>query len=123
MLDLSVDAAVLAEVLRKAQLPVSRHLLVVIALVLSMSIINGRDAEYMLALDTVLDILFHTSMSRATGQRTSVIGVPKTIDGDLKNAQVATSFGFDTACKVMSAPTYFSCLCSLQDCHGKHGLP
>ena len=34
------------------------------------------------------------------GLRTSVIGVPKTIDGDLKNAQVATSFGFDTACKV-----------------------
>lgn len=34
------------------------------------------------------------------GLHTSVIGVPKTIDGDLKNAQVATSFGFDTACKV-----------------------
>ncbi|HEY2809877.1 MAG TPA: diphosphate--fructose-6-phosphate 1-phosphotransferase [Rhabdochlamydiaceae bacterium] len=31
-----------------------------------------------------------------------VIGVPKTIDGDLKNAYVATSFGFDTACKVYS---------------------
>ncbi len=29
-----------------------------------------------------------------------VIGVPKTIDGDLKNAQVAISFGFDTACKI-----------------------
>ena len=34
------------------------------------------------------------------GLHTSVVGVPKTIDGDLKNAQVATSFGFDTACKV-----------------------
>jgi diphosphate-dependent phosphofructokinase len=31
-----------------------------------------------------------------------VIGVPKTIDGDLKNEYVATSFGFDTACKVYS---------------------
>lgn len=31
-----------------------------------------------------------------------VIGVPKTIDGDLKNAYVATSFGFDTAAKTYS---------------------
>ena len=28
-----------------------------------------------------------------------VIGCPKTIDGDLKNAMIETSFGFDTACK------------------------
>ncbi|MFT4552497.1 MAG: pyrophosphate--fructose-6-phosphate 1-phosphotransferase [Chlamydiales bacterium] len=34
--------------------------------------------------------------------KTRVIGVPKTIDGDLKNEQVETSFGFDTACKVYS---------------------
>jgi len=31
-----------------------------------------------------------------------VIGVPKTIDGDLKNTQIEVSFGFDTACKVYS---------------------
>ncbi|ASB50786.1 diphosphate--fructose-6-phosphate 1-phosphotransferase [Alkalitalea saponilacus] len=31
-----------------------------------------------------------------------VIGVPKTIDGDLKNEVVETSFGFDTACKTYS---------------------
>ena len=31
-----------------------------------------------------------------------VIGCPKTIDGDLKNAMIETSFGFDTACKVYS---------------------
>lgn len=31
-----------------------------------------------------------------------VIGVPKTIDGDLKNEQIEVSFGFDTACKVYS---------------------
>ena len=26
--------------------------------------------------------------------------MPKTIDGDLKNDDIAISFGFDTACKV-----------------------
>lgn len=31
-----------------------------------------------------------------------VIGAPKTIDGDLKNEQIETSFGFDTATKVYS---------------------
>jgi pyrophosphate--fructose-6-phosphate 1-phosphotransferase len=30
----------------------------------------------------------------------SVVGVPKTIDGDIKNEYVETSFGFDTATKV-----------------------
>src|SRR5262249_48200147 len=35
--------------------------------------------------------------------KTLVIGVPKTIDGDLKNDVVETSFGFDTACKTYSA--------------------
>lgn len=38
----------------------------------------------------------------ASGLKTQVLGVPKTIDGDLKNEQVATSFGFDTACRVYS---------------------
>ncbi|NGX29680.1 MAG: Pyrophosphate--fructose 6-phosphate 1-phosphotransferase [Candidatus Anoxychlamydiales bacterium] len=33
---------------------------------------------------------------------TKVIGVPKTIDGDLKSFDVEISFGFDTACKVYS---------------------
>lgn len=31
-----------------------------------------------------------------------VFGCPKTIDGDLKNEMIETSFGFDTACKVYS---------------------
>ena len=31
-----------------------------------------------------------------------VIGCPKTIDGDLKNEQIETSVGFDTACKTYS---------------------
>ena len=29
-----------------------------------------------------------------------MIGVPKTIDGDLKTPLVELSFGFDTACKI-----------------------
>ena len=33
------------------------------------------------------------------GSRIHVIGCPKTIDGDLKNENIETSFGFDTACK------------------------
>ncbi len=32
----------------------------------------------------------------------NVVGCPKTIDGDLKNEQIETSFGFDTACRVYS---------------------
>jgi pyrophosphate--fructose-6-phosphate 1-phosphotransferase len=36
------------------------------------------------------------------GCATKVVGVPKTIDGDLKNERVAISFGFDTACKTYS---------------------
>ncbi len=36
------------------------------------------------------------------GAGVQVIGCPKTIDGDLKNSQIETSFGFDTATKVYS---------------------
>lgn len=36
----------------------------------------------------------------AHGEAIAVIGVPKTIDGDLKSSEVEVSFGFDTACKV-----------------------
>jgi diphosphate-dependent phosphofructokinase len=36
------------------------------------------------------------------GIETRVIGVPKTIDGDLKNDQIEISFGFDTAVKTYS---------------------
>ncbi len=39
---------------------------------------------------------------RAHNADVQVIGVPKTIDGDLKNEWIETSFGFDTACKVYS---------------------
>ncbi len=39
---------------------------------------------------------------KAIGAGVQVIGVPKTIDGDLKNNVIETSFGFDTATKVYS---------------------
>lgn len=39
---------------------------------------------------------------KANNAGVQVIGCPKTIDGDLKNEQIETSFGFDTACKVYS---------------------
>jgi pyrophosphate--fructose-6-phosphate 1-phosphotransferase len=38
----------------------------------------------------------------AKGSKIQVIGCPKTIDGDLKNEYIETSFGFDTACKTYS---------------------
>lgn len=39
---------------------------------------------------------------KAKNAGVQVIGCPKTIDGDLKNEQIETSFGFDTATKVYS---------------------
>ena len=39
---------------------------------------------------------------KAKGEPVQVIGCPKTIDGDLKNELIETSFGFDTATKVYS---------------------
>jgi pyrophosphate--fructose-6-phosphate 1-phosphotransferase len=39
---------------------------------------------------------------KAKGSAIQVIGCPKTIDGDLKNEHIETSFGFDTACKTYS---------------------
>jgi pyrophosphate--fructose-6-phosphate 1-phosphotransferase len=38
----------------------------------------------------------------AQGASAQVIGCPKTIDGDLKNEYIETSFGFDTACRTYS---------------------
>ncbi len=38
----------------------------------------------------------------ASGEKIAVLGVPKTIDGDLKNEAIETSFGFDTATKLYS---------------------
>ncbi len=38
----------------------------------------------------------------ANGCKTRVIGVPKTIDGDLRSDDIEISFGFDSACKTYS---------------------
>ena len=40
---------------------------------------------------------------KATGAGVQVIGCPKTIDGDLKNEQIETSFGFDPEVSTMSS--------------------
>lgn len=40
--------------------------------------------------------------ARAAGSPLCVVGVPKTIDGDLRGQRIETSFGFDTACKTYS---------------------
>lgn len=39
---------------------------------------------------------------KVRNRKTVVVGVPKTIDGDLKSSEIEVSFGFDTACKVYS---------------------
>lgn len=49
--------------------------------------------------DSNTNAAFLTENFRAHSLKTCVVGVPKTIDGDLKNQWIETSFGFDTACK------------------------
>ncbi|MBS0625370.1 MAG: diphosphate--fructose-6-phosphate 1-phosphotransferase [Verrucomicrobia bacterium] len=56
------------------------------------------------------------------GSRTRVVGVPKTIDGDLRSEDIEISFGFDSACKTyselignierdaLSAKKYYHCI-------------
>ena len=39
---------------------------------------------------------------KSVGAKAVVVGVPKTIDGDMKNEYIEASFGFDTAAKVYS---------------------
>ena len=57
-------------------------------------IIGGDDSN------TNACVLAEYYLANKTGVQ--VIGCPKTIDGDLKNVQIETSFGFDTACKTYS---------------------
>lgn len=52
--------------------------------------------------DSNTNAAFLSEYFKKVGQKTAVIGVPKTIDGDLKNEDIEISFGFDTACKVYS---------------------
>ena len=57
-------------------------------------IIGGDDSN------TNACVLAEYYLAKKTGIQ--VIGCPKTIDGDLKNEMIETSFGFDTATKVYS---------------------
>ncbi len=57
-------------------------------------IIGGDDSN------TNASILAEYYQSKS--QKTIIIGIPKTIDGDLKNEYIPISFGFDTACKTYS---------------------
>lgn len=57
-------------------------------------VIGGDDSN------TNACVLAEYYLQKKTGIQ--VIGCPKTIDGDLKNDWIETSFGFDTACKVYS---------------------
>jgi pyrophosphate--fructose-6-phosphate 1-phosphotransferase len=50
--------------------------------------------------DSNTNAAFLAEYFRDQGISTGVIGVPKTIDGDLKNRWIEASFGFDTACKI-----------------------
>lgn len=52
--------------------------------------------------DSNTNAAFLAEFFLSKGCATKVIGVPKTIDGDLKNPYVPISFGFDTACKIYS---------------------
>lgn len=52
--------------------------------------------------DSNTNAAFLAEFFQAKGLKTKVVGVPKTIDGDLKNQFLEISFGFDTACKTYS---------------------
>ncbi|MEW6557448.1 MAG: diphosphate--fructose-6-phosphate 1-phosphotransferase [Elusimicrobiota bacterium] len=58
----------------------------------AMVIIGGDDSN--------TNAAFLTEYFKRENLQICVIGVPKTIDGDLKNEQIEASFGFDTATKI-----------------------
>lgn len=66
-------------------------------------LINGLDALVIVGGDDSNTNAAHlANFFIEKGIETSVIGVPKTIDGDLKNEWIEASFGFDTASKTYS---------------------
>ncbi|MFA5779983.1 MAG: diphosphate--fructose-6-phosphate 1-phosphotransferase [Elusimicrobiota bacterium] len=52
--------------------------------------------------DSNTNAAFITEYFKKEKVNINVVGVPKTIDGDLKNEQIEASFGFDTATKIYS---------------------
>ncbi len=52
--------------------------------------------------DSNTNAAFLAEIFLKAGLKTRVVGVPKTIDGDLKNEHIEASFGFDTATKTYS---------------------
>lgn len=52
--------------------------------------------------DTQTNASFLTKYLQEKKSLCRIVGVPKTIDGDLKSKDIEVSFGFDTACKVYS---------------------
>lgn len=52
--------------------------------------------------DSNTNVALLAEFFKSQNHNTAVIGVPKTIDGDLKNAHVELSFGFDTAASLYS---------------------
>lgn len=56
----------------------------------------------------------------AEGCKTRVIGIPKTIDGDLKNPFAKISFGFDTACRVYAEMIGNICKDAMSACTYTH---
>ncbi len=52
--------------------------------------------------DSNTDAAFLANKCADLGLKTHIIGVPKTIDGDLQSEDIPISFGFDTACSVYS---------------------
>ena len=54
------------------------------------------------ATHTLTDAAFLAEHFISTGINTKVIGIPATVDGNIRHNYVATSIGFDTASKVYS---------------------
>jgi pyrophosphate--fructose-6-phosphate 1-phosphotransferase len=54
------------------------------------------------------------------GVKTNVCGVPKTIDGDLRNDDIEASFGFDTASKVFSSMVSNVCFDAISSLKAYH---
>ncbi len=52
--------------------------------------------------DSNTNAAFLAEYFASLGSKACVVGVPKTIDGDLQNKAIEISFGFDTACKTYS---------------------